>query len=154
MPRTEDIEGRVQAALSESQCTSLDRRPGRQHFGSAMESSAGLASLRARYVEDLEEAVNGVVGQLSSMPKVRKVVLFGSFAAGRRDLFTDVDLLVVMDTELDFVTRNAEMARCVQAGVALDLLVYTAAEMERLRERPFMRHVLATGEVLYESDPA
>ena len=116
-----------------------------------MESPVGLASLRARYVEDLEEAVNGVVGQLSSMPKVRKVVLFGSFAAGRRDLFTDVDLLVVMDTELDFVTRNAEMARCVQAGVALDLLVYTAAEMERLRERPFMRHVLATGKVLYES---
>ena len=116
-----------------------------------MESSVGLASLRARYVEDLEESVNGVVGQLSSMPKVRKVVLFGSFAAGRRDLFTDVDLLVVMDTELDFVTRNAEMARCVQTGVALDLLVYTAAEMERLRERPFMRHVLATGKVLYES---
>ena len=31
---------------------------------------------------------------------------------------------------------------------------YTPKEMERMCERPFMRHILATGEVLYEIDPA
>ena len=86
------------------------------------------------------------------MPDVQKVILFGSFARGRRDLFTDLDLLVIMDSSLSFVARCAEMARRLQAGVALDLLVYTPQEMEQMRDRPFLRHALATGKVLYETE--
>lgn len=62
---------------------------------------------------------------------------------------TDLDLLVVMDSPLDFVTRTTEMARQIKAGVALDLLVYTPAEMERMRHRPFMQRILNTGKVIY-----
>jgi len=88
------------------------------------------------------------------MPEVQKVILFGSYAAGRRDLLTDLDILVVMDSPLDFVARNVELARCLRAGVALDLLAYTPQEMERMRDRPFLRHVLKTGKVLYERKPS
>ena len=42
----------------------------------------------------------------------------------------------------------------MHARVALDLLVYTPAELKRVRERPFMRHALATGKVLYERGSA
>jgi predicted nucleotidyltransferase len=91
------------------------------------------------------------VGQLRQIPAVQKVILFGSFAQGRRDLFTDLDLLVVMDSSLDFVARGVDLARRLRAGVALDLLVYTPQEMEAMRDRPFMRHALATGKVLYET---
>ncbi|MFH1570121.1 MAG: nucleotidyltransferase domain-containing protein [Gemmatimonadota bacterium] len=90
-----------------------------------------------------------MTAQLAAMPEVQQVVLFGSYAAGRRDLFTDLDLIVVMDSPLDFVSRNANLAGRVHAGVALDLLVYTPEEMERMRDRSFMRHALATGKVLY-----
>ena len=58
-----------------------------------------------------------------------------------------------MHSQLDFVTRNAELARCLRAGVALDLLVYTPRELEQLRDRPFLRHALKTGKVLYEKEP-
>lgn len=112
-----------------------------------------LSAQRRRYVEALEHDLQGLVRQLSAMPEVRRVVLFGSYAAGRRDLFTDLDLLVVMESPLAFVERTAELAGRLRAGVALDLLVYTPEEMERMRERPFMRHVLRTGEVLYEAQP-
>ena len=119
---------------------------------SAIETTqASVASRRAQYARNLEEAVVGIVEQLRRMPEVRKVVVFGSYAAGRRDLHTDLDLLVIMDSDLDFVARNAEMAGRIRCGVALDLLVYTPAEVERMRERPFMRQALTTGKVLYES---
>ena len=113
-----------------------------------------LDSLRARHAADLEGAASGVVGQLRRIPEVHKVVLFGSYAAGRRDLFTDLDFLVVMDSDADFVTRNAEMAGRIECKVALDLLVYTPTEMEQMRERPFISHALRTGKVMYESDTA
>ena len=105
---------------------------------------------RARYVAALAENLESVVEQLSAIPAVQRVILFGSYAAGRRDLFTDLDILVVMDSPLSFVPRNADLAGRVRAGVALDLLAYTPQEMDQMRDRPFIRHALETGKVLYE----
>ncbi|MBN1992365.1 MAG: nucleotidyltransferase domain-containing protein [Anaerolineae bacterium] len=112
-----------------------------------------LSIARDRYTKTLAQDLNSLVRQLSGMPTVQMVMLFGSYAAGRRDLFTDLDLLVVMHSSLDFVTRCAELARCLRARVAVDLLVYTPQEMERMQNRPFMRHILHTGKVLYERKP-
>jgi hypothetical protein len=57
-----------------------------------------------------------------------------------------------MDSPLDFVTRCAELARAVRASVALDLLAYTPQELERMKERPFIHHILETGTILYEKE--
>ena len=48
---------------------------------------ASLSERRERYVAALAEGLNDVVQQLRCMPEVQKVILFGSYAAGRRDLF-------------------------------------------------------------------
>lgn len=109
-----------------------------------------LSVERERYVRALEHDLDSLLQQLSRIPAVQKVILFGSYAARRRDLFTDLDLLVIMNSPLDFVTRCVELARRLQAGVALDLLVYTPQEMEQMRDRPFLCHILKTGQVLYE----
>ena len=105
---------------------------------------------RRRYVQALERDLASLVAQLKAMPAVHKVILFGSYAAGRRDLFTDLDVLVVMDSEQDFVHRAGDLHRRLTVGVDLDLLAYTPQEMERMRDRPFMRHALRTGKVVYE----
>ena len=109
-----------------------------------------FSTQREAYTAALARDLDGLVEQLSCIAEVQKVILFGSYAAGRRDLFTDLDLLVVMDSSLDFVARNAELARRLRAGVALDLLAYTPQEMEGLKDRPFLRQALAEGKVLYE----
>lgn len=111
-----------------------------------------LASRRERYVAALAHDLQAIVQQLGRLPAVQQVILFGSYAAGRRDLFTDLDLLVIMDSDADFVTRNADLARRIHASVALDLLAYTPQEIERLRDRPFIRQALKTGVVLYEKN--
>jgi len=119
-----------------------------------VDESVTLSVQRERYVAALARDLAHVVEQLGSIPSVQKVILFGSYAAGRRDLLTDLDILVVMDSPLAFIPRNVELARRVRAGVALDLLAYTPREMERMRDRPFLRHALKTGKVLYEKRPA
>lgn len=86
---------------------------------------------RKCYVTALERDLESLVYQLRSMPEVHKLILFGSYAKGRRDLFTDLDLIVVMESQDDFVTRCAELAGRLDAGVALDLLVYTPAKLEK-----------------------
>ena len=123
--------------------------------GSPLEKMvSGLDAERERYVATLAEDLEGLVQQLSNMPDVRQVILFGSYAAGRRDLLTDLDLLVVMDSTLGFVDRNVELAKRLHVRVALDLLAYTPQEVTQMRDRPFMRLALQTGKVLYERRPA
>jgi predicted nucleotidyltransferase len=82
---------------------------------------------------------------------VQRVVLFGSLARGTPGMTSDLDLLIVWDTPLDFVTRAAELYRRLKPRVAIDLLVYTPDEMKQMSYRPFVRHVLAEGKVLYEA---
>ena len=107
-----------------------------------------LGRRRVEYAGALDEALRRILEHLASKPEVRQVILFGSYAAGRRDLFTDLDLLVVLHSDLDFVTRTASLYGELSAGVDLDLLAYTPEEFERLRHGPFVGRILETGKVL------
>ncbi len=84
------------------------------------------------------------------MPEVEEAILFGSYADGRRDLFTDIDLLVVMTSTQDFVTRTAELYQRLDITVDMDLVFYTPEELERQKQSSFIKHVLKTGKVVYE----
>ena len=80
---------------------------------------------------------------------VERVVLFGSAARGEAGLASDLDLLMVWDTDLNFVERTAAMYAHLKPTVACDLLVYTPAEMERMAARPFVRRALEEGKELH-----
>jgi predicted nucleotidyltransferase len=113
-----------------------------------------LRRKRTAYVAELEEAVNRLVAVLSAMPEVERVILFGSYARGRRDLFTDLDVLVLMRTELGFLERTKYLYRMLDLPVDADILCYLPEEFERLKERPFLRRALQEGIVVYEKKPA
>lgn len=109
-----------------------------------------ISNRRERHARALQDALERIVRRLASKPEVRRVIVFGSYAAGRRDLFTDLDLLVVMESKAPFVARTAALYRELQPGVDLDLLVYTPEEFDRLRGRGFVRHAAESGRVLVE----
>ena len=81
---------------------------------------------------------------------VKQVILFGSAARGNTGLMSDLDLLIVWDTSLDFLARTTELYRRLQPRVATDLLVYTPEEMKFMSDRPFVRRILREGRILYE----
>jgi predicted nucleotidyltransferase len=109
-----------------------------------------LDKQRQVYVAALERSLDDLVDQLADMPEVERVILFGSYATGRRDLFTDLDLLVVMRSPLDFVSRTADLYRRLCTDVDMDLLAYTPEEIARVGTHPFLRCALTEGRILYE----
>ena len=117
------------------------------------EATPDLASRRAAYARMLEDAARRAVETLVRVEGIRRVSVFGSFARGRRDLFTDLDLLVVWETDKGPLERLATLYPLLDAGVDLDIACYTPAEFRMLRESPFLRRVLAEETVLYEAKP-
>jgi len=81
-----------------------------------------------------------------------KIILFGSYAKGRADLLTDLDLIVVMASDLPFIERTGRLYQDLSPRVSADILVYTPAEWELMRERPFIQNALGEGRVLHEAD--
>ncbi len=112
-------------------------------------TTVDLKTRRAQRAALLETELNRLVDELKGLG-AQLIVLFGSYARGRRDLFTDLDLLVVMESDLPFVERLASLYTRLQPKVAADILVYTPEEFEQLKDRRrFLRHALATGKVLH-----
>ena len=88
-----------------------------------------------------------------------KIILFGSWAYGKPDTDSDIDLLVVMPFEgSPFRQAGTILNRVIQAvgALPLDLLVRTAEQLdERLTIGDgFVRDILERGTVLYEADHA
>lgn len=115
-----------------------------------MNTMKGLARARERYALDLREAVKRATTLLSAMPEVRRVILFGSYAQGRQDLFTDLDLLVIMETEAGVVERLQRLYSLLALPVDYDVVCYTPGEWENIQHQPFWRHARNTEVVLYE----
>ncbi len=105
-----------------------------------------LPGRRALLDAALPRIVEGLVARGATL-----VVLFGSEARGGAGSLGDLDLLAVMESDEPFVERLARLYRELRPGVAVDLLVYTPEEFHAMRHRPFLRHVLAEGKVLYEA---
>ena len=58
-----------------------------------------------------------------------QAIVFGSYARGTADAFSDLDLVVVLETDLPRLERHRILDELFRASpVALDLLVYTPAE--------------------------
>ncbi len=116
--------------------------------------SDAIREKRAAYRQALEEALERIRGRLAESPQVQRAILFGSYASGRRDLFTDLDLVVVMESDSSFIDRSVELRRHLEAGVDMDLFVYTPEEFARMAQRGFLAEVLKTGLVIYEKNAA
>jgi len=83
-----------------------------------------------------------------------RILLFGSYAWGKPDKDSDLDLLVIVSqSDLSPTRRAARAHRCLQGlNVSKDVLVRTRAEVDRFRHVPasLEHQVLKRGTVLYE----
>jgi predicted nucleotidyltransferase len=82
-----------------------------------------------------------------------RIILFGSHAQGSADEESDIDLIVVYDTEKRFLDRLRELYMAWDLPRAVDILAYTPQEFAELKStRPFVQDAVATGKVLYERE--
>jgi HEPN domain-containing protein/predicted nucleotidyltransferase len=96
--------------------------------------------------------LNAVLERLVAGYNPDRIILFGSHAVGRARDVSDVDLLIVKDTEHDPLARRIEVERLLSdRRIPLDLFVYTPKELWQLfaAGSPFIEEVFETGRVLY-----
>ncbi len=80
------------------------------------------------------------------------ILLFGSCASGEVKKWSDLDVVVVAQSDLPFYERLRRVVRWVEPRVGMDFFIYTPEEWAALREaRAFIRdEVEQKGQVLYE----
>ncbi len=108
---------------------------------------SGIAQERKRRLED---ELRVFIERWSRDPSIKKIILFGSVARGdvRRD--SDLDLIIVQESDKKFLSRLEPFYR--DARIAMDILVYTPDEFAAMTEGIFLKNALRDGVVVYEAE--
>jgi predicted nucleotidyltransferase len=88
---------------------------------------------------------------LVESPALRAMV-FGSYAQGSQTRRSDIDIIVIGDTDKPFFQRFEDFAALYEAfkDEVIDLLIYTPGEFADMAHRRFIRTIMAQGVVVYE----
>jgi predicted nucleotidyltransferase len=96
--------------------------------------------------------IKAFVGEVAQQFHPRRVVLFGSYAYGRPNADSDVDLLVIMPHKGHSAIQAAEIRKRIHAGFPVDLIVRSPREIRRrlAMDDFFITEILERGKTLYE----
>lgn len=105
-------------------------------------------------MNDIREEAKLLVAKIVERYKPEKVILFGSLARGEFGNGSDIDLLIIKnsDKKRPFRIKDVFTAiRSLDRSYSLDVLVYTPEELEKrvFLGDYFINRVLAEGKVLY-----
>jgi predicted nucleotidyltransferase len=103
------------------------------------------------------EAIQAVVARIAARFQPEKIILFGSYAYGTPQPGSDVDLLVVMETELAPRLQRRQISEFLSPKpFSMDLIIRTPENLAwRLEEGDFfLREIVRRGTILYEKSHA
>jgi len=86
---------------------------------------------------------------------VLQAIVFGSLAREEATRRSDLDLLIVMDTQAHWLDRYDDILREVSQVIPnrdVDMLIYTPRELSQITNRPMIATALKEGKVIYESN--
>jgi uncharacterized protein len=100
-----------------------------------------------------KSVIRAVTNHIAKEFKPQKIILFGSYAHGNPRPESDLDLLVIMDTQLKEWQQSLQIRRSLGVMFGMDLIVRTPKRVsQRLKMGDsFMQDVMKEGKVLYES---
>jgi predicted nucleotidyltransferase len=100
-----------------------------------------------------QEKIQEIADKIAKEYKPEKIILFGSYAWGKPDENSDVDLLIVKETN-DRRDTAGKISRLISPrSFPVDILVYAPDEVERkIREERnlFIEDIVNNGRILYE----
>jgi uncharacterized protein len=101
-----------------------------------------------------QEIISKVTEKLREHYDPKEIILFGSYAHGNPEKGSDLDLLVIKDTDEKFRERSLNVRRILieeNGLIGLDILVYTPNEIAKRMEMgdSFLSKILREGVILY-----
>lgn len=97
----------------------------------------------------MNPVVKNVINQI--MPfNPEKIILFGSFANGKPNQDSDVDLVIIKKTVLPFLERQKQVQLLLRTTTAVDVFVLTPEEFEKAKiDNLFIKEAAETGKIVY-----
>jgi uncharacterized protein len=86
--------------------------------------------------------------------KPERIIIFGSCARDDSDEYSDIDVVIIKQTDKRFIERLIEASKFLDNDLGkVDVFVYTQEEFEGMKKRrnPFIETVLEEGRVIYQS---
>ena len=113
-----------------------------------------MAHTTLKRIDEVDDSlIQEVVDRIVESVHPERIILFGSHAYGSPHRGSDLDILVVMRSELPRYKRSVPIYRAL-AGLLIpkDVLVYTPDEIEDWSDVPqaFITTVIRKGRVVYE----
>jgi len=103
--------------------------------------------------KNVTHTIDNIVKIIADSFRPQRIILFGSYAYGHPQPDSDIDLLIIMETEKREIDQAQEIRKRLNPLFALDILVYTPRNFfDRLRMGdPFLLEIQTKGKVVYES---
>src|SRR6266508_4490556 len=96
--------------------------------------------------------IDRLIQRLVTSARPQKVIIFGSYAKGTATATSDIDVLLVVDTDLPMGVRADSLAPTLSPSwISVDVHVYTPEEVEEYGKEKFsfVRSVLDTGRTVF-----
>ncbi|MEW5947584.1 MAG: nucleotidyltransferase domain-containing protein [bacterium] len=103
--------------------------------------------------EVTEDLIREIVDCIVKAVDPDKIILFGSFARGETHKHSDLDILVVKESDLPSYERSIPVYHALRHLVfPMDVFVYTPDEINEWRNVPqaFITSIVKAGKVIYE----
>ena len=120
--------------------------------GGGPEGARGVIASSAADVPTIDQ-IREAFAPILKDGEAKKAIVFGSYARGDADRHSDLDLIVVVDTERSFFKRHEGFAGLYDVWRrGMDLLIYTPDELADMlaEHRDFIKTALEKGVVIYE----
>lgn len=100
----------------------------------------------------VREKIKKVSANIAKEFSPQKIILFGSYAWGKPSRDSDVDFLIIKDTN-----NSRQLARKIDGSIfprpfPMDIIVFTPTQLKRQATDFFIQKILTNGQVLYEKE--
>ena len=109
--------------------------------------------MQTEYREINKELLDEIVQKILVVTEPEKIILFGSYARGDATEESDLDLLIIQESNLPRHKRNTPIRLALMdIFMSKDIVVYTPEEVDEWKSASmsFIATVLREGKILYE----
>lgn len=103
----------------------------------------------------MKRTIEKIVKYAAIVADPEKIILFGSMVQERYNVYSDIDLLIILeDSEIkrEVIAKITSFAN--QLSVKIDVLICTQSELKQACEKPhsFLGAIVKSGKIIYEKN--
>ena len=99
--------------------------------------------------KEIEKLIDRIVTRIQP----QKVIIFGSYAKDTATIKSDLDILVIKETEFPMANRTDDLKPILSHSlIPVDVHIYTPEEVEEYGQEPFsfINSILKSGKTVFE----